>query len=241
MFFLKFWQNRRRLAGMLALVQGAVLCATLAVPARASENVPYVALTFDDGPSGRYTRRLLDGLYDRGVSATFLLCGYRLKDYPELAQRMLDEGHEIGFHGYSHKAMKDMSRRDIAAELADTQALLPPGCQPAFLRPPGGLASDSVRQVAQARGLALLHWSLDPKDWDCRDPGPVKERVLRNIRDGDIVLLHDMSASSVTAALEIVDALLEQGYQIVTVSQLAKARSRSMAPGKIYSSFPPAP
>lgn len=239
MFFLKFWQHRRRLAGMLALVQGAVLCAGLAAPAQASENVPYVALTFDDGPSGRYTRRLLDGLYDRGVHATFLLCGYRLKDYPELAQRMVDEGHEIGLHGYSHKAMKDMSRRDIAAELTDTQALLPPDCQPVFVRPPGGLASDSVRQVAQVRRLALLHWSVDPKDWDCRDPGPVKERVLNNIQDGDIVLLHDLSASSVTAALEIVDTLLERGYQIVTVSQLAKVRNKSLTPGKTYSSFPP--
>lgn len=240
MFFLKFRQQRRWMARALALAQGLLLTAGLARSAGASQAVPYVALTFDDGPSGRYTRRLLDGLYDRGVQATFLLCGYRLKDYPEIAQRIQDEGHEIGLHGYSHKAMKAMSRRDIAGELTDTQALLPPDCQPVFLRPPGGLASDSVRQVAQARGLALLHWSVDPKDWDCRDPEAVKRRVLDNIQDGDIVLLHDLSASSVTAALDIVDALLAQGYQIVTVSQLAKLRGKTLSPGKTYSSFPPA-
>ena len=85
-----------------------------ALPAKGLEELKYVALTFDDGPSGRYTRMLLDGLYDRGVKASFLLCGYRVQQYPELTQRMFDEGHEIGFHGYTHKNMKDMSSRDIA-------------------------------------------------------------------------------------------------------------------------------
>ena len=88
-----------------------LLCLTfLPLPARAAET-KYVALTFDDGPSGKHTRQLLDGLYDRGVQATFLLCGYRIKEYPDIAQRIFDEGHEIGCHGYSHKNMKTMSRR----------------------------------------------------------------------------------------------------------------------------------
>ena len=85
----------------------------LALPARAAYDSKYVALTFDDGPSGKYTRALLDGLYDRGAKATFLLCGYRIKDYPDIAQRIFEEGHEIGFHGYSHDSMKTMSRRGL--------------------------------------------------------------------------------------------------------------------------------
>ena len=98
----------------------------LVLPVRAEES-KYVALTFDDGPSGKYTRALLDGLYDRGVHATFLLCGYRMKDYPDLTRRIYDEGHEIGYHGFTHKNMKTMSRREIARELTDSQALLPEG------------------------------------------------------------------------------------------------------------------
>jgi len=129
----------------------------LVLPVRADYGSRYVALTFDDGPSGKYTRALLDGLYDRGAKATFLLCGYRVKDYPDIAQRIFDEGHEIGYHGYSHDSMKTMSRRGIAQELLDTQALLPEGCRPVFLRPPGGFSSDAVQQVAEARGLAILH------------------------------------------------------------------------------------
>lgn len=215
-----------------------ILCLSLLpVPVRAEE-VKYVALTFDDGPSGKYTRQLLDGLYDRGIKATFLLCGYRIKDYPDITQRIFDEGHEIGIHGYSHKNMKAMSRRDIAAEIADTQALLPEGCRPVFLRPPGGCCSDGVRQVAEARNLAILSWSVDPRDWATNDTAAIETSVLKNIKDGDIVLLHDMTVSSVRAALDIADTLMEDGFEIVTVSELAKLRNTRPRPGQEYTSFP---
>ena len=216
-----------------------LLCLTfLAVPAQAAEDTKYVALTFDDGPSGKYTRELLDGLYDRGVKATFLLCGYRMKEYPDITQRIFDEGHEIGYHGYSHDNMKTMSRRDIAAELIDSQALLPEDCEPAFLRPPGGCCSDAVRQVAEARLLAILSWSVDPRDWATSDRLAIERAVLGEVKDGDVVLLHDMTKSSVQAALDIVDTLQEQGFELVTVSQLAKIRNVRLKPGQVYPSFP---
>ena len=211
----------------------------LALPVQAAGDRKYIALTFDDGPSGKYTQALLDGLYDRGAKATFLLCGYRLREYPDLAQRMFDEGHEIGLHGYSHDSMKTMSRRGIAQELMDTQALLPEGCRPAFLRPPGGFCSDGVRQVATARGLAILHWSVDPHDWEIHSKQAIEKAVLQQVTDGDIVLLHDMTHQSVEAALEIVDALLEQDYEFVTVSELARLRGVRPKPGTVYKKFPP--
>ena len=206
----------------------------LALPARAAWGKKYVALTFDDGPSGKYTRALLDGLYDRGVRATFLLCGYRIQDYPDITRRIFEEGHEIGYHGYSHDPMLHMSRRQIAQELMDTQALLPEGCVPAFLRPPGGFSSDAVRQVAQARGLAILHWSVDPEDWATHDTAAIEQAVLKQVKDGDIILLHDMSDSSVKAALDIVDALMGQDYEFVTVSELARLRGIRPKPGMTY-------
>ena len=211
----------------------------LALPARAAHGTKYVALTFDDGPSGKYTRTLLDGLYDRGAKATFLLCGYRIKDYPDIAQRIFEEGHEIGLHGYSHKNMQNMSRRDIAEELMETQALLPEGCHPAFFRPPGGLRSDAIMQVAQARGLAILHWSVDPHDWECSDTAAIEKTVLKTVSDGDIILLHDMSSSSVQASLDIVDALLKEDYEFVTVSELARLRGLRPKSGTVYNNFPP--
>lgn len=210
----------------------------LVLPVRAATDNKYVALTFDDGPSGKYTRQLLDGLYDRGVKATFLLCGYRMKDYPDITQRIFDEGHEIGYHGYSHNNMKGMSRRDIAGELIDSQALLPEDCAPVFLRPPGGCCSDAVRQVAEARQLAILSWSVDPRDWATNDEQAIEKAVLGNIKDGDIVLLHDMTTSSVKAALDIVDTLLEEDFEIVTVSELVRIRNVKLKPGQVYTCFP---
>lgn len=211
----------------------------LVLPVQAADGHKYVALTFDDGPSGKYTRQLLDGLLERGVKATFLLCGYRMLEYPDITRRICDEGHEIGYHGYSHKNMKSMSRRDIASEITDSQALLPEGCKPVFLRPPGGCCSDGVRQVAEARLLSILSWSVDPRDWATEDKAAIETAVLGKVKDGDIVLLHDMTISSVQAALDIVDTLLEQDFRLVTVSELAKLRSVRLKPGQVYTCFPP--
>lgn len=215
-----------------------LLCAFLLAGPGQAEAPKYVALTFDDGPSGHYTRQLLDGLKERGAKATFLLCGYRMKEYPQETQRILDEGHEIGTHGYSHKNMQELSRRDIAQELMDTEALLPPGCQVRFLRPPGGCCNDAVRQVAQARKLAILSWSVDPRDWALQDSSAIEKAVVKHVSDGDVILLHDMSDSSVTAALRIIDQLSAQGYTFVTASELAALRGCIPKPGKSYSSFP---
>lgn len=210
----------------------------MAVPVQGADEAKYVALTFDDGPSGHYTRQLLDGLRERGAKATFLLCGYRIRQYPQEAQRIADEGHEIGNHGYSHKNMQELSRREIAQELLDTEALLPPGCHVKFLRPPGGCCSDAVRQVAEARKLAILKWSVDPRDWESHDAAAIEQAVVKNVADGDVILLHDMSDSSVTAAFRIIDQLAAQGYHFVTVSELAALRGVVPKAGVSYSSFP---
>ena len=216
-----------------------LLLSLVTVPARGVEKSKLVALTFDDGPSGRFTQALLDGLRERDAKATFLLCGYRMKQYPQITQQIFSEGHEIGYHGYSHESMKGMSRMSIAQELIDTQALLPEDCDPVFVRPPGGFVTDGVRQVAQARQLAILGWSVDPKDWATTETANVERAVLGSVEDGDIILLHDMTMSSVRAALSIVDTLREQGFRFVTVSELARLRETKIKPGVQYHKFPP--
>lgn len=215
-----------------------VCCLALLVMPVSAEG-KYVALTFDDGPSGRYTDRLLDGLKERGAKATFLLCGYRIKEYPAQTQRILEEGHEVGNHGYSHRNMQELSRRQIAQELLDTEALLPENCRIRFLRPPGGCCSDGVRQVAEAKNLAILNWSVDPRDWAMQDIAAIEQAVLKHVTDGDVILLHDMSDSSVTAALHIIDQLAAQGYQFVTASQLAALRGCVPKAGRTYHHFQP--
>ncbi len=199
----------------------------------------YVALTFDDGPSGRFTRSLLDGLSERNVPATFLLCGYRMEQYPDIVQRIYEDGHEIGIHGYSHSCMGSMCRAQIDREINDCQNLLPDGCNPVLLRPPGGKLSADVRRAAQDHGLSILSWDVDPRDWATSRADLVQSAVLENVDDGDVVLLHDMSDSSVKAALAIIDALQAEGYTFLTVSQLAQQRGVTLQPGKVYARFPP--
>ena len=206
-------------------------------PVTARAEAGTVALTFDDGPSGRFTRALLEGLEQRQVKATFLLCGYRLKDYPAEAKQILEEGHEIGLHGYSHDPMNKMSRRELEKELRDNLALLPSGCEPVFLRAPGGACSQTVRDTARDFGLAVLNWSVDPRDWATRDAGAITAMVIDNVQDGDVILLHDMTDSSVEAALEIVDRLKAQGFRFVTVTELARLKGVTIEPGKEYFRF----
>ena len=218
-----------------------LLCLCLLCPcgASAAEERKYIALTFDDGPSGIYTRCLLAGLDARDARATFFLCGYRLEQYPELAEQILAGGHEIGIHGYSHENMMPMSRREIAKEISDTRDLLPEKCNIRLLRPPGGCCSDAVGQVAGAMGLAIADWSLDPKDWATQDAAAVGRTILDRVRDGDIILMHDMTESSVNAALNTVDLLQKRGFTFVTVSELARIRGCKLIPGAKYRRFPP--
>ena len=214
-----------------------LILSLLILPAQGAEKPKLVALTFDDGPSGKITHTLLDGLRERNAKATFLLCGYRIQLYPEVAQRIFDEGHEIGYHGYSHKTMENMSRRSIGQELMDSMALLPEDCDPVFFRPPGGIVTDGVRQVAEARQLAILSWSVDPKDWATDDAAAIEKAVTDKVRSGDVILLHDMSDSSVEAALHIVDVLTKQGFRFVTTSELARLNGVTIEPGKVYMRF----
>ena len=215
------------------------LCLSLLIfPSARAEDAKYVALTFDDGPSGRFTRRLLAGLEERQVQATFLLCGYRLEIYPELAKQIFEAGHEIGLHGYSHKDMAKLSRKELLREIRDTRALLPDGCDATFLRPPGGSGTKLLEQVAAQEDLALLLWSVDPRDWAVHDASAVEAAVISQVQDGDVILLHDLSDSSVDAALSIIDRLHREGFRFVTVSQLAALRGIKMESGEIYTNFP---
>ena len=214
-----------------------ILIFCLFCPRAEAKSEKYVALTFDDGPSGRYTRRLLEGLEARDVKATFLLCGYRLRENPKLAQAIFDQGHEIGLHGFSHNDMAKMTYREAAREIADTAALLPEGCTPVFLRPPGGSIGQNGTNAARDAGLSLLNWSVDPRDWANHDAAAVETAVVENIQDGDVILLHDMCNCSVDAALAIIDRLQDQGFQFVTVSELARIKGVSPQPGVMYTCF----
>jgi peptidoglycan/xylan/chitin deacetylase (PgdA/CDA1 family) len=118
-------------------------------------------------------------------------------------------------------------------------SLLPDGCLVNLMRPPGGASGSQVSTIAKEMNLSIIAWSVDPKDWATNDTDLIFSRLLAQTGDGDVILLHDMSVSSVDAALALVDELQAQGYQFLTVSQLAMLRLRQLRPGQSYEAFRP--
>lgn len=197
------------------------------------DSPPLVALTFDDGPRNKTTGPLLDGLALREVPATFFLVGSRIDGSEELIERMAADGHQIGIHTYDHVIVTDLSRSDFDLQVGKTRAKLTGilGEGDFWLRPPYGIIDPSVEQWCDC---PLILWSVDPEDWKDEDVDRIVASVLEHVRDGDIILMHDIFESSVEAALQVVDALLSQGYCFVTVEQLMAQRGVQPENGALY-------
>lgn len=227
---------------------GAFLCAlgvALALPAPEPaqtaeapaevtlEGPPLVALTFDDGPRSSSTGPLLDGLALREVPATFFLVGSRIPGNEDLVRRMADEGHQIGVHTYDHVSLRGLSRRDFDLQVGKTRALITAlaGEGNYWLRPPYGFLDKNAEQWC---GGPVILWSVDPVDWKDSDVDRIVAAVVERASDGDIILLHDLFASSAQAALRIVDTLETRGYCFVTVEQLMAQRGVAPEAGVSY-------
>ena len=202
-------------------------------PAEVADQRQYIALTFDDGPRRSTTARLLDGLLERGASATFFVVGEELSGCEDLVERMLAEGHQIGNHTWSHVCLKDISPEAAAEEIGRTDTALRTltGDRPYWLRPPYGLVPPDF-----AAQTPMVAWSVDPRDWESRDTEKVVRAVLEKAGPNAIILLHDIYAPSVDAALEIVDALQAKGYTFVTVEELLRLNGVIPRDGVMYRS-----
>ena len=178
-----------------------------------------IAITFDDGPGKGTTEKLLDGLKERGVKATFFLVGEKIEDNRELVERMYAEGHLIGNHTFTHVQLSKVDGKQAVEEIVKTNTLIEEitGEPVRYIRPPYGSYSNSL--LMQINMTPVL-WSVDPEDWNTDNTGQVVKSVVANVKCGDIILLHDIYDSSVAAALEIVDELKAKGFIFVTVDQL---------------------
>ena len=148
-----------------------------------------IALTFDDGPRRSTTTRLLDGLSERGVKATFFLIGAQIENNGDVVRRMDEEGHQIGIHTFDHVKLTDLSRTDFDAQVETTRALLKStlGHNDFLLRPPYGMLDESVKAWA---GCPIILWSIDPEDWRDQNTDRVVREVVAGARDGGIILMH---------------------------------------------------
>lgn len=178
-----------------------------------------VAITFDDGPNPEYTERLLDGLKERNVKATFFLIGKEVKEYPEIVKRMYEEGHLIGNHTYEHVNLCEIDYDQVKWQVEQTNDIIydVTGARPVYIRPPYGCWN---KQMEEETGMLEILWSVDPRDWDCNDTGVLINRVLKQVQSDSIILFHDASASSVDAALAVIDILMERGYEFVGADEI---------------------
>lgn len=199
------------------------------------EGQKIVALTFDDGP-GPYTERLLDELKARKARATFFVLGTRVSSYPKLIRRMAAEGHVVGNHSNAHNMLNRMDLVGVRNEMGKCaekiEKLL--GYRPCVMRCPGGNSSDTVKQYAKEAGVPIINWGVDTRDWESRNKEAILKVAKANIKDGSIVLLHDIHKVSVDATIELMDWLIEEGYTLVTVPELLYARRGGMEAGKTY-------
>lgn len=197
------------------------------------EEPKYVALTFDDGPRSSTTGRLLDGLLERGVSATFFVVGEQIQRNEELIQRMKTEGHQIGNHTYSHTRLQTAEKNTVLEEIHKTEVVLEGlvGKGDFWLRPPYGLIDAQRSALVKT---PMICWSLDPEDWKLRDTEKVIAAVMDSVKPGDIILLHDFYPTSVDAALEIIDQLQAEGYTFVTVEELFRIEGVEPQAGTLY-------
>ena len=178
-----------------------------------------IALTFDDGPNGKYTPALLEGLKERGVHATFFLMGKNIEGKEELVRQIQADGHLIGNHTYDHVELDKISEEAAKEEIIATNQEIYEitGIYPEWIRPPYGAWRKNLDFYVT---MFPVLWDIDTLDWKSKNVESVLQIVKSQVEDGSIILMHDAYQSSVEAALQIVDILQEEGYEFVTVDKL---------------------
>lgn len=201
---------------------------------------PMVALTFDDGPRAAVTNRILKSLEEVGGRATFFMVGSNVAANEDSVNQMVAQGCQVGNHTFGHKYITDLSTQEMEMQLGGTnQAVLDAcGILPMVMRPPGGRTDETSLNTLAEMGMPAIMWSIDTRDWKHKDAQTTIQTVLEQVRDGDIVLMHDIYSATADAAEVLIPALAERGFQLVTVSELAAFRG-GMVPGQKYYRFYP--
>lgn len=199
------------------------------------KNKKFIALTFDDGPADA-TNDVIDALSNNNSKATFFVLGSRVRYYKEIMLRQIALGNEIGSHTYSHKNLTRLSKKELENEINSTNIVFNEITNKniTLLRPPYGAINDGVKNASM---FPLITWNVDTEDWLKKDAKKIADHVLKNVKDGDIVLMHDIYFETAEAVKIMVPELIEKGYTLVTVSELAKIKGVTLEKGKVYGGF----
>ena len=192
----------------------------------------YVPLTFDDGP-GKYTKELVDLLIKNNVKASFFMVGQNIKNYKSSVKYAYDNGMEICNHSQNHKNLKNLSKEELEYEINSVDDMLEEitGQKPKYYRSPGGNQNDTVLSTIQK---PCILWNVDTRDWESRDTEKIISKTLKEVDDGDIILMHEIYKTTLDAVEPIIIKLKEKGYNFVTVTELYKIKGIPLENGKIY-------
>ncbi|MGO4890366.1 polysaccharide deacetylase family protein [Anaerobacillus sp. MEB173] len=188
-----------------------------------------IAITFDDGPDPRFTEEVLNVLSQYNVPATFFVMGSRAVAYPEMVQRMNNEGHVIGNHTYFHPNLaKEADIPTLEREVSRTEDALNEivGYRTSLFRPPYGFLYEELVETLAEMNYSVIGWSLDSLDWEEDGADAIAARVVENVHPGAIILMHDGAdwdgdrTFTIESLHQIIPTLQEQGYEFVTVPEL---------------------
>lgn len=192
-----------------------------------------VCLTIDDGSDPRYGLAIARLLKEKNVPATFFLVGTRVKQHPEIARLLAQDGFELGNHTYDHQRLDALKPHEIANELrlCDKQIMQATGQHTNLMRPPGVQYNDKVLHVAKALGYVTASWTVGARDYEAQPTGFIARRILARARPGAIILLHQDTPDTLAALPQIIDGLRAKGYWFVSVGQMLEQLHASLPVG----------
>ena len=190
------------------------------------KNRKVVALTFDDGPNPATTNQALDTLSKYGIKATFFVLGKNVSGNEEILKRMKADGHVIGNHSWSHPILSQLSLDEAKKQITDTEDVLTKvlGSSSKLMRPPYGAITDDIRNSLD---LSFIMWDVDSLDWKNKNEASILTEIQREVKNGSIILMHDIHAETVHALPKVIDYLKGQGYDFVTVPDLLDSRLKA--------------
>lgn len=191
-----------------------------------------IALTFDDGPNYN-TSKIIDVLNKYDIKATFFVLGSRAINNKDILKKMADSGMEIGNHTYNHLLLTKYDENKIRSEIEDTSEVIYSATKkrPKLLRPSYGSVNNKIKKVAN---MPIIIWDIDTLDWKYHNSKRITSRVVNKVRDGDIILMHDIYSASLNALSNIIPILQDNGYEFVTIDELFYYKGISLENGKVY-------
>lgn len=226
---MNYLKKRLRALGLLIMIMVvSVIMLQPTMDAPVFQNKKYVALTYDDGPSLISTKKLLDLLERYGAKATFFVTGVNASSNKELVKEIVDRGNEVGNHTLDHVWLTKTDEKEMKRQIYGNENLLKfltDQKGDMLIRPPYGAINDDIMNTIQS---PFIMWSVDSRDWEIKDVIKIQSNVMRNVEDGDIIIMHDGYETTIEASENVLIDLQKQGFEIVTVSELFAIKNKEI-------------